>query len=166
MADIWRHGCHVCARISRRPGYSERLRKNQIIMGNRDVNYPDILPQEHRLKHLFLSCNAHVKIDVNVYNNTTRNDINSWKVIQADSAQFTNIFEMVNHPVINIPMVPESKIRKRHYWLIFKLPWRHVGKIQCTGLVVFFIMTHERMSERHVASESVTWLDVVALNAV
>ena len=166
MAEIWRHGCHVWVRISRRPGYIERLRRNEIIMGNREVNYPDILPQEQPPKHLSLSCNAHVTIDVNVYNTTTRNDINSWKVIQAASAHLTNIFEMVNHPVINILMVPESKIRKRHYWLIFKLPWRHVGKIQCNGLVFFFIMTHERMQERHFASESVTWLDVVALNAV
>ena len=45
-----------------------------------------------------------------VNNNTTRNDTNSWKVIQASSAHLTNIFEMVNHPVINILMVPESKI--------------------------------------------------------
>ena len=35
------------------------------------------------------------------------------------------LFEMVNYPVINILIVPECKIRKRHYWLIFKLPWRH-----------------------------------------
>ena len=104
-------------------------------MGNREVNYPDILPQEQPPKNLLLSCNSHVKIDVNVYNNTIRNDINSWKVIQAASAHLTNIFEMVNHPMIDILMVPESKIRKRHYWLIFKLPWRHVGKIQCTSLM-------------------------------
>ena len=69
-------------------------------------------------------------------------------------------------PLINILMVPESKLRKRHYWLIFKLPWRYVVKIQCNGLVFFFIMTHERMHERQFASESVMWLDVVALNAV
>ena len=61
----------------------------------------------------------------------------SHDVIQASSAHLTNIFEMVNHPLINILMVPESKIRKRHYWLIFKLPWRHVGKIHCNGLVFF-----------------------------
>ena len=134
-------------------------------MGNREVNYPDILPQEQPPKQLSLSCNAHVKIDVNVYN-TTRNDMNSWKVIQAAAARLTNIFEMVNHPVINTRMVPESKIQKRHCWLIFELSWRHVDKIQCNGLVFFFIMTHERMRERHFASESVTWLDVVALNAV
>ena len=53
-------------------------------------------------------------------------------------------------------MVSETKIRKRHYWLIFKLPLRHVGKIQSNGLVFFFIMTHERMHGREVASESVT----------
>ena len=98
-------------------------------MGNREVNYPDILPQEQPPTHLSLSCNSRVKIDVNVYNNTTRNDINSWKVIQASSAHLTNSCEMVNHPVINILMVPESKIQKRHFWLIFKLPRRHVGKI-------------------------------------
>ena len=110
-------------------------------MGNRDVNYPDILAQEQPPTHLFLSGNSRVKIDVNVYNNTTRNDINSWKVIQASSAHLTHVFEMVNHPVLNILMVPVSKIRKRHFLLIFKLPWRHVGEIQCNGLVFFFIMT-------------------------
>ena len=52
-------------------------------MGNREVNYPDILPQEQPPKRLSLSCNAHVKIDVNVYNTTTRNDINSWIKLQA-----------------------------------------------------------------------------------
>ena len=114
-------------------------------MGNKEVNYPDILPQEQPPKHLSLPCNVHVKIDVNVYNNTTRNDNNSWKVIQAASAHLTNIVEMVDHPVINIIMVPESIMRKRHYWLIFKLPCRHVGKIQSNGLVFVFIMTHERM---------------------
>ena len=30
----------------------------------------------------------------------------------------------------------------------------------------FFIITYARMHERHFASESVTWLGVVALNAV
>ena len=78
-------------------------------MGNREVYYPDILPQEQPPTRLSLSCNSRVKI---VYNNTTRNDINSWKLIQASSAHLTNIFEMVNHPVINILMVPESKIQK------------------------------------------------------
>ena len=130
-------------------------------MDDREVNYPDILPQDQPPTLLSLPCNSRVKIDVNVYNNTARNDINSWKLIQASSGHLTNIFEMVN-----ILMVPESKIRKRHYWLIFKLPWRHVGKIQCNGLVFFFSMTHKRMYERHFASETVTWLDVVALNAV
>ena len=47
-------------------------------MGNKGVNYPDILPQEQPPKHLCLSCSARVIIDVNVYNNTTRNNINSW----------------------------------------------------------------------------------------
>ena len=79
-------------------------------MGNRKVNYPDILLQEQPPTHLSLSCSSCVKIEVNVYNNTTRNDINSCKVIQASSAHLTNIFQMVNHPVINILMVPESKI--------------------------------------------------------
>ena len=137
-------------------------------MGNRDVNYPEILPQEQPPTRLFLSCNSRVKIDVNVYNNTTRKAINSWKVIQASSAHLTHIFEMVNHPVLNILMLHESKIRIRRvfFFLIFQLPWRYVGEIQCNGVVFFFIMTHERMHERHFASESVTWLDVVALNAV
>ena len=136
-------------------------------MGNREVNFLDILPQEQPPTHLSLSCNSLFKSDVHVYNNTTRNGINSWKVIQASSVHLTNIFEMVNNPVINILMVPESKIRKRHdYWLIFKLPWRQVGKIHGSGLVFSFIMTYERMHERHFASESVKWLDVVAVNAV
>ena len=47
------------------------------MMGNSEVNYLDILPQEQPPEHLSLSCNSHVKIDVNVYDNTTRNDINS-----------------------------------------------------------------------------------------
>ena len=120
-------------------------KKNEIIMDNREVNYPDFLPQRQPPTHLSLSCNSGVKIDVKVYNNTTRNDINSWKAVQASSAHLTNISEMVNHPMINILMVPESKIRKRHYWLFFKLPWRHFSKIQWNGLVFFFSMTHERM---------------------
>ena len=120
-------------------------------MGNREINYPDILPQEQPPTHLSLSCNSLVKIDVNVFYDTTRNDINSWKVIQASSAHLTNIFEMVNNPVINVLMVPESKIQKHHYWLIFKLPRRHVSKIQYNDLVFLFIMTHERMHERHFA---------------
>ena len=89
-------------------------------MGNRGVNYPDIIPQEQPLTQLSPSCNARVKIDVNVFNNT-RNDINSWKVIQASSAHLTNIFEMVNHPVIKILMVPDSIIRKRHHLANFQI---------------------------------------------
>ena len=113
-------------------------------MDNREVNYPDILPQKQPPTHLSSSCSLRVKIDVTVYNNTTRNGINSWKVIQASAANITNIFEMVNHPMIN----PESKIRKRHYWLIFKLLWRHVSKIQCNGLVFFFIMTQKKKKKK------------------
>ena len=60
-------------------------------MGNREVNYPDILPQKQPPTHLFLLWNSRVKIDVNVYNNTTRNDINSRKVIQASSAHLTSL---------------------------------------------------------------------------
>ena len=41
-------------------------------MGNREVHYSDILPQEHPPTHWSLT---RVKIDVNVYNSTTRNDI-------------------------------------------------------------------------------------------
>ena len=92
-------------------------------MCNKEITYPDILPQEQPPTYLSLSCNSRIKLDVNVYNNTTRKDIKSWKVIQASSAHLINVFEMVNHPVINILMVPESTIRKSHYWLIFKLPW-------------------------------------------
>ena len=126
-------------------------------MGNREVNYPDILPQEQPPTHLSLSCNSRVKIDVNVYNNSTRNDINS-------SAHLTNIFEMVNYLVINILVVPESKIQKRHYWLIFKLPRRHVGKIQCNDLV--FFLYHDSRINAWKTQESVTYSDVVAINAV
>ena len=61
-------------------------------MGNKEVNYPDILPQEQPPTHLSLSCYPRVKIDVNVYNNTTRNDVNSWKVTKASSVHLTNIF--------------------------------------------------------------------------
>ena len=77
-------------------------------MSDRKVNYLDILPQE---QHLSLSCNSRIKIDVNVCNNTTRNDINSRKVIQPSSAHLTNIFEMVNHPVVNILKVAERKLK-------------------------------------------------------
>ena len=69
-------------------------------MCNRKVNYPDILPPEQPPTHLSLSWYSRVKIDVNVYNNTTRNDINSWKVIQAPFAHLTNIYVipvMVNY---------------------------------------------------------------------
>ena len=59
-------------------------------MGNREINYPDILPQKRPPTHLSLPCNSRVKIDVNVYNNITRNDINSWKVIQASSAHLSH----------------------------------------------------------------------------
>ena len=45
-------------------------------MGNTEVNDPDILPQEQPPTHLSLWCNSCVKIDVNVYNNTTKNDFN------------------------------------------------------------------------------------------
>ena len=55
-------------------------------------------------------------IDVNVYNTTTRNDNNSWKWIHAYSVHITHIFEIANHPVFNILLVPESKIWKGHYW--------------------------------------------------
>ena len=98
-------------------------------MGNREVNYPDILLQEQPPTHLLLSCNSCVKIDVNVYNNTKGTTFIHEKVIQASSAHLTNIFEMVTQPVINNLMVPESKIQKSS----FKLPWRHFGKIQCNG---------------------------------
>ena len=98
-------------------------------MGNREVYYPDILPQEQPPTHLSLFCNSRVKIDVIVYNNTTRNDINSWKLIQASSAHLTNIFEMVNHPVINILMVPESKIQKTSLLANFQIAAETNGKI-------------------------------------
>ena len=65
-------------------------------MGNEEVNYPDILQQEQPTKHMSLSCNSSVKIDINVYNNTTRNGINSWKVIQASLAHLTNILRWLN----------------------------------------------------------------------
>ena len=45
-------------------------------MGNKKVNYPDILQQEQPPKHLSLSCNSRVKIDLKVYINNTKNDIN------------------------------------------------------------------------------------------
>ena len=52
-------------------------------MGKREVNYPDILRKNSRT-HICL-CNSPVKIDLKVYNNTTRNDINH-EMIQASSA--------------------------------------------------------------------------------
>ena len=75
------HGRNLTSRMPRLSSNfqktCERLRRNEIIMDNREVNYPDILPQEQPPEHLSLSCNVHVKIDVNVYNTTTRNNINS-----------------------------------------------------------------------------------------
>ena len=41
----------------------------------------------------------------------------------------------------------------------FQIAVKTLGKIQCNGLMFFFIMIHERLHERHFASESVTWLD-------
>ena len=46
-------------------------------MGNRDVKYLEMLPQEQLSTHLSMPCILPVKIDVNVYHNTTRNDNNS-----------------------------------------------------------------------------------------
>ena len=37
-------------------------KRNEIIMGNREVNYPDILPQEQPPTHLSLSCNSRVSM--------------------------------------------------------------------------------------------------------
>ena len=67
-----------------------------------EVNYPDSFPQGHPPTHLSLSCNSRVKIDVNVYFNTTKNDIILWKVIQASSAHLPDTFGMVNYQVIII----------------------------------------------------------------
>ena len=134
-------------------------------MGNREVNYLDILPQEQLPTHLSLPCYLRVKIDVNVNNNTTRNEINSWKVIQASSAHLTNIFEMVSHTVVNILMVRESKIQTSllaNFQIAAKTHWQNAVQL----FRVFYIMIQERMHERHFATESVTWLDVVTLNVV
>ena len=90
-------------------------------MGNREVNYSGILPQEQPPTHLSLSCNSRVKIDVNVYNNTTRNYINSRNVSQASSAHLTNIFKMENHPVINILMVPKEQNSKTSLFANFQI---------------------------------------------
>ena len=54
-----------------------KLKRELDIHGNKEINYPDILPQEQLPKQLSLSCNSRVKIDVNVYNNTTTNGNNS-----------------------------------------------------------------------------------------
>ena len=81
-------------------------------MGNREVNYPDISPQGEPPTFVLTLTSTTTPQGMTIINN----------VRQASSAHLTNIFEMVNHPVINILMVPESKIRNRHYWLIFKLP--------------------------------------------
>ena len=46
-------------------------------MGNKEVAYPDITPQEQTPKHLSMSCNnSRVKFDDNVLN-ATQNDINA-----------------------------------------------------------------------------------------
>ena len=91
-----------------------------IIIGNREDDYPNILSQEQPHKHLSPSCNAHVKIDVNGYNNT-RNDNNSWKWTEAYSAHLTNIFEMVN----NILIVPEKTSLLDDFQIALKTHWQN-----------------------------------------
>ena len=61
----------------------------EIIICNIEINYPDILPQEKQAKHLSLPCNGRIKIDVNVYNNTIKNDNNSWQCNNAYSVHIT-----------------------------------------------------------------------------
>ena len=90
-------------------------------MGNREVNYPDILPQEQPPTHLSLSCNSHVKTDVNSYNNTTRNNINSRKVIQAHK----HLWDGKSPSDQYILMVPESKILKCHLMANFQIKIRN-----------------------------------------
>ena len=91
-------------------------------MGNREV----ILPQEQPPTYLSLSCNSRVKTYVNVYNNTTRNDINSWKVIQACSAHLTNIFETVNHLVISGIWEQNSKTSlSANFQIAVKTRWQN-----------------------------------------
>ena len=58
-------------------------------MGNKEINYHGILPQEQPPKTFVFVYNLRVKIDVNVCNNTISNGINSGKVIQASSAHVT-----------------------------------------------------------------------------
>ena len=79
--------------IIKRSEHMESQRRNEIFIGNNDKNYLGILPQKQLPKHFSLPRNSRVKIDFNVYNNTTTNGINSWKVIQVSSAHVTNIFE-------------------------------------------------------------------------
>ena len=90
-------------------------------MSNREVNYPDILPQEQPSTHLSLSCNSRVKIDVNVYNNITRKEIISWRVIKASSAHITKIFEMVNRPSDQYPYGTWEQTSKTSFLAYFQI---------------------------------------------
>ena len=92
-------------------------KEGKIIIGNREVNYPDILQKEQPPYYLSPSCNARVKATL-----TSKPTPQGTKIIHENGFKLTSIFEIINHRVINILMIHESKIRKRHYWLIFKLP--------------------------------------------
>ena len=137
----------------------------QIIICNKEVNYPDILPQERLPEHWSLSCNSPVNIDVIVCNSTTRNEF-----MESDSSFFGTSDKHFWDTLRSMSLwCLKAIFRKRHYWLIFKVPWtcwRQAGKLQCNDLVFIFIMTDENMLKWNFALELVTWLDVVAFNAV
>ena len=72
-------------------------------MGNREVNYPDILPQEQPLNMCL--CHAIYVSNLTLTSTTTPQGMTLInEVIRASSAHLTNMFEIVNHPVINILM--------------------------------------------------------------
>ena len=123
-----------------------KLKKNETIIGNKEVNYPDILPQEQPPKHLSLSCNSCFKIAVNIHNNITRNGIYSWKVIQASSARDKHLWDGKT-PSDQYPHSTWEQSLITSYCLIFKLPWRHVRNLKHNHLVFFFIMTDKSMHE-------------------
>ena len=95
-------------------------------MDNSEVNYPDILKQLRTATQSFVSpCHATHMPKLTLASTTTSQGttiINETEFKILSRNYLTNIFEMVNHPVIIILMVRDSKIHKRHYWLIFELP--------------------------------------------
>ena len=95
-------------------------------MGNEEIHYPDILPKNSHQN----SCPCHAmhvsKLTLTstcttAPQRTTMIHENGFKLF---FAHLTNIYEMVNNPVINILMEPESNIR--NFQIAVKTHWQNV----------------------------------------